>query len=148
MCFVYVELRKAFSWDQVLPGSGWLKWSLQYWGNKSRWNLGLLCYELQLWWGRSTIPTIKALSENFNAPRMKYLSIQSQMLVYHHGWMYDSRYKEVPYFWQSWLNRTLGLIGPLPGSFMLWRKRNMAAVRGSGLGSITVSGLWNGKRPK
>lgn len=56
-------------------------------------------------------------------------------------------WKRAPYFWQSWLKRILGLSGPFPGSFMLWRKRNMAEVRGSGLGSVTVSGLWNMKRP-
>lgn len=43
------------------------------------------------------------------------------------------------YFWQSWLKSILGLTGPFPDSFMLCRKRNMAEVRGSGLGRVTVN---------
>lgn len=60
----------------------------------------------------------------------------------------ENRMKKASYFWQSWLKSSLGLSGPLPGSFMFRRKRNMAAVKGSGLGSVTVSGLWNIKNTK
>lgn len=63
-----------------------------------------------------------------------------------HGW--KTELGKTSYFWQSWLKRSLGLSGPLPGSFMFRRKRNIAAVKGSGLGSVTVSGLWNIKNTK
>lgn len=52
------------------------------------------------------------------------------------------------YFWQSWLKRILGDTGPFPGSFMLWRNRNIADVRGSGPGRVTVSGPWTNTKHK
>lgn len=49
------------------------------------------------------------------------------------------------YFWQSWLNNTLGERGPLPASLMLWRNKNIAEVKGPGLERFTTKGSFKAK---
>lgn len=103
-------------------------------GKKSS-GVWLVFCNLLLWWWRGTTTMVMT---NHTA----------YVVLSRGGGSWEPILIKASYFWQSWLKRILGLSGPFPGSFMFWRKRNMAAVRGSGLGSVIVSGLWNMKKMK